>query len=82
MADLQSFGGQWTQNKLARVRSYLLAYTKTLKNMPFTLVYIDAFAGTGYRTIEKSANGGFGILDDQGSDDIQAFHDGSAKIRG
>lgn len=80
MADLQSFGGQWTQKKLAKVSSYLTAYTNALKNKPFTLIYIDAFAGTGYRTMEKSSSFGFGIFDDQVGDDIRAFHDGSAKI--
>lgn len=80
MAELQNFGGQWTQKKLAKVSSYLTAYTNALKNMPFTLIYIDAFAGTGYRTMEKSSDLGSGIFIDQVGDDLNAFHDGSAKI--
>ncbi len=32
-----------------KVTQYLRAYTTTLKNQPFELLYIDAFAGTGYR---------------------------------
>lgn len=43
------FGGPWTEEKLDRVANYLQAYTTALKNQPFELLYIDAFAGTGYR---------------------------------
>lgn len=41
------FGGDWTREKLDILERYLNAYTTALKNKPFTLVYIDAFAGTG-----------------------------------
>ena len=43
-----SYGGQWTFEKLDILESYLDAYTTVLKNKPFKLIYIDAFAGTGY----------------------------------
>jgi three-Cys-motif partner protein len=46
----QSFGGDWTEQKLASVRDYLIAYATALSQQPFKLAYIDAFAGTGYRT--------------------------------
>src|SRR5690606_41679286 len=50
MADRNhGFGGPWTEEKLDRVTRYLQAYTTALKNQPFQLMYIDAFAGTGYR---------------------------------
>ena len=42
-----SFGGPWTAEKLDILRLYLNAYTTALKNFPFELVYVDAFAGTG-----------------------------------
>ena len=42
-----NFGGQWTVEKLDILESYLNAYTTALKNQPFKLMYIDAFAGTG-----------------------------------
>ena len=45
------FGGPWTQEKLEILGRYLDAYTTALKNKPFKLLYIDAFAGTGQ--IEK-----------------------------
>ena len=41
------FGGQWTRDKLEILRRYLDAYTTALKNQPFNLIYIDAFAGPG-----------------------------------
>lgn len=41
------FGGRWTQAKLEILERYLGANTTALKNQPFKLVYIDAFAGTG-----------------------------------
>ena len=42
------FGGLWTQEKLRILRGYLEGYTTALKKQRFTLVYVDAFAGTGY----------------------------------
>lgn len=42
------YGGQWTVEKLDILERYLDAYTTVLKNTPFNLIYIDAFAGTGY----------------------------------
>lgn len=51
-----SFGGNWTEQKLDMLRQYLCAYTTIMKEQPFTFAYIDAFAGTGYRTnTEKTA---------------------------
>jgi three-Cys-motif partner protein len=52
------FGGDWTSTKLDVLAKYLGAYTTALKNKPtparpFRKAYIDAFAGTGYRTMRK-----------------------------
>ncbi len=41
------FGGPWTEQKLEILRRYLDAYTTALKNQPFQLTYVDAFAGAG-----------------------------------
>ncbi len=50
---LQLFGGNWTDEKLAILRKYLVAYNTALKDSPkgnpFVRIYVDAFAGTGYR---------------------------------
>lgn len=55
------FGGVSTDLKLALVEGYLRAFTTALKGR-FELWYIDAFAGTGERTVKHAAQeGGFGI---------------------
>ncbi len=41
------WGGNWTKQKLDILWRYLDAYTTALKDKPFNLIYIDAFAGTG-----------------------------------
>lgn len=41
------FGSDWTKRKLDLIERYLDAFTTALKNQPFKLVYVDAFAGTG-----------------------------------
>lgn len=45
------FGGAWTEIKLKVLRDYLHFYTQALKKQPFKLMYIDAFAGTGDRSV-------------------------------
>lgn len=45
---MASFGGPWTQEKLAIIGAYLDAYTTALKDQSFQLIYVDAFAGEGY----------------------------------
>lgn len=47
------FGGGWTAQKLEVLDKYLDAYTTALKNTPFRKAYIDAFAGTGYRSVQQ-----------------------------
>lgn len=52
------FGGDWTILKLNSVSGYYDAYTTALKwkpskERPFRLVYIDAFAGTGYVNLKS-----------------------------
>ena len=61
------YGGRWTKEKLEILEKYLNAYTTALKNTPFKLLYIDAFAGTGYLELGQ---------DDQ---DARDLIDGSAR---
>ena len=49
------FGGAWTEQKLQVLAEYLHAYTTALRNQPFKLWYIDAFAGTGFRSDSETA---------------------------
>jgi three-Cys-motif partner protein len=56
------FGGAWTELKLRAIGDYLAFYTKALQHRPspetpFHKWYIDAFAGTGERTEERTVGG-------------------------
>lgn len=60
------FGGKWTADKLNVLRDYLQFYCTAMKDQPFRLIYIDAFAGTGRCKIRGKTG--------------HEFIDGSAKI--
>ena len=56
------FGGAWTELKLRAISDYLSFYGKALQHRPaaetpFQKWYIDAFAGTGKRTEERTVGG-------------------------
>ncbi|HMF55559.1 MAG TPA: three-Cys-motif partner protein TcmP [Pyrinomonadaceae bacterium] len=76
----QSFGGDWTSEKLERVRKYLKAYTTVMNKQNFRFAYIDAFAGTGYRTLETSENDTNLLFPELAEQESQTFIDGSARI--
>ncbi len=69
MTNVPSFGGQWTSEKLEILRRYLDAYTTVMKDQPFTLTYVDGFAGAG-AYVEAS----------QEYAEFQEVHAGSARI--
>jgi len=71
----QSFGGSWTIEKLDILKEYLDFYVTALKNQPFGLIYIDAFAGTGYIETESSDE-----EDKLFINDSQKYFDGSTRI--
>lgn len=48
-----NFGGDWTEEKLARLEKYLPAYAHIFKGRAYKYAYIDAFAGPGYRARER-----------------------------
>src|SRR5215203_1195118 len=47
------FGGPQTDFKLDVLRQYLAFFTTVLKRQDFELWYIDGFAGTGQRLVER-----------------------------
>jgi three-Cys-motif partner protein len=59
IAAAHMFGGPWTEIKLDAVEYYLGCYTNALQHWPFDLWYVDAFAGTGSRTVERLDGGLF-----------------------
>ena len=74
------FGGDWTQDKLDRVRRYLAAYTIIMSKQPFRFWYIDAFAGTGYQTLKQEENPETPLLPELLGEEPKQFLDGSASI--
>ena len=78
---LQRFGDRsWTQDKLDRVRKYLLAYTKIMRYRNFQFAYIDAFAGTGYHELKQADEEGSRLFDEIAEPEVKEFLDGSARI--
>ena len=79
MANLKhSFGGEWTREKLKRIKEYLVSYKIALKNTPFKLAYIDAFAGTGY--VNQKDDDSQTFLPEFSEDEVKGFFEGSARI--
>jgi three-Cys-motif partner protein len=72
------FGGDWTERKLKVIEKYLHAYTTALKNRHFRTAYIDAFAGTGYRT-RKDIDDMKSMLEPFAQDAARGLLDGSAR---
>jgi len=52
-SEKKDFGGGWSDKKLDVLAEYLQTYTTALKNKPFELLYIDAFAGAGRALVEE-----------------------------
>src|ERR1700676_1502449 len=81
-----SFGGDWTEVKLARLAKYFAAYrtifTKNERARYFTTWYVDAFAGTGSRSSSgASLSDQTGLIDDVYRDtETSGYRDGSPRI--
>jgi three-Cys-motif partner protein len=79
------FGGSWTDIKLEVLQKYLNAYTTALQNKPtpenpFRKGYIDAFAGTGYRSLREDSRTDELLFPDLAIGDTQQLLDGSARL--
>lgn len=79
------FGGDWTSDKLERVRKYLCAYTMIFKKNSraayFTTIYVDAFAGTGERVESAGRRPKVAdVLDQEELAEADALQKGSARI--
>jgi three-Cys-motif partner protein len=72
------FGSQDTDLKLSVVEYYLKTYTKALRGKWPALWFIDAFAGTGSRTVRVGARGG-DLFDEAVPEQIEQRR-GSARI--
>jgi three-Cys-motif partner protein len=75
------FGGKWTTEKLERIAKYLHAYcTIMTKQVFFRFAYIDAFAGTSYRTQMSSEVQGELLFPEFADRGTRRFLEGSARI--
>lgn len=74
------FGGDWTEAKLNVIAKYLTAYRRALKNQPFRVAYIDAFAGTGYIAQKEDLTSSSGpLFPDLATQEPQGLLEGSAR---
>ena len=76
----QQFGGNWTAEKLERVRKYLVAYATIMQKQQFRFAYIDAFAGTGYNIPKVNKDEESPFFEDLSGAEAVGFIDGSARI--
>lgn len=79
------FGGEWTEQKLEKLEKYLKAYRRIFdvneKAQYYSTMYIDAFAGCGYRTEEVESREPDGCLFPEASDEeTRELYRGSARI--
>ncbi len=81
-----SFGGPWTEDKLRRIGDYLDAYMKIFTANPraskLNTIYLDAFAGTGFRTSPVAEDRAEGSLFEDALEDpdANALKKGSAYV--
>ncbi len=76
----EDYGGDWTKKKLDILEEYLNAYTTALKNKPFELAYIDAFAGTGFVKMGNRRDQDAGsLIEGLADQEVDSFIRGSAK---
>jgi three-Cys-motif partner protein len=77
------FGGDWTSRKLDVLAGYLQSYAIALRNTSFEKVYVDAFAGTGYREARRREDAredyGEPLFPDLADEEPQTLLDGSAR---
>ncbi|MGC9093199.1 MAG: three-Cys-motif partner protein TcmP [Bacteroidota bacterium] len=76
-----SFGGDWTEEKLEALKKYLNAYLTIMKGNEkaryYKIIYIDAFAGPGYRAVDTEEKGYLAVFFEE---ETRKFLDGSPRI--
>jgi three-Cys-motif partner protein len=84
MKEQHQFGGSWTHKKLERVRKYLAAYTTIFAKNPraqkLIPIYVDPFAGTGYRTKPQQLDSQTTLFEELNEREAEEFLRGSAQI--
>jgi len=81
---VHEFGGAWTTEKLERLRKYLVAYTTIFSKNPkaqnLITIYVDAFAGTGYRNKPTKTDPDAPLFPELTEPETVDFLKGSARI--
>lgn len=89
MADNPNFGGEWTNEKLERLRKYLEAYQTIFHNnsnaRKLSTTYVDAFAGSGKRIeptsgVKSSQPSTFDLFSADDQADAREFQKGSVEV--
>ena len=76
----KSFGGTWTEDKLERIRKYMVAYTRIMSRRPYHFSYVDAFAGSGYIKKKEDDSGTLSLFPESEEEESKKLIDGSARI--
>ena len=78
------FGGPWTEDKLSRLRKYLQAYMKIFSTNPraklLKTIYVDAFAGTGFRDTAAQISEEHSLFDVTADSDAEALRKGRTQV--
>jgi three-Cys-motif partner protein len=84
MKTSHTFGGDWTEQKLERLQKYLKAYTtiftKNERAQSLIPIYVDAFAGTGYRTSPLQLTKSLKLFEEFTEPEVDNFLKGSARL--
>jgi three-Cys-motif partner protein len=84
MKTSHTFGGDWTEQKLERLQKYLKAYTtiftKNKRAQNLVPIYVDAFAGTGYRTRPLQLTESLELFEELTEPEVDNFMKGSARL--
>lgn len=72
------FGGPWSEDKLNKVEDYVNTYLKALSKQSWSLVYIDAFAGSGYQKLPDDSSDTGSLFDSDDAQEARSFIAGSA----
>jgi three-Cys-motif partner protein len=84
MTPPHEFGGSWTEDKLSRLQKYLQAYmtifSRNERARKLNPIYVDAFAGTGYRNTPRESLESLYFFPELTESENQEFLKGSACI--
>lgn len=72
------FGGPWSKDKLNKVEDYIRTYLIAMSRQRWNLVYIDAFAGSGYQKLPDGDGYTRSFFESDDAREARSFIAGSA----